>query len=87
MTRRMSFNAASYHIQLPGDFLKVKGDIWNQAFTCYRAATGAVVANVTREYFAWDGAFAVEISPTENVPLFLACVIVLEHEENHRRHT
>jgi len=75
----------TYEIHVAGDSIKVVGDIWDQRFTCIRQSTGAMVANVTREYFTFTDTYAVEIAPTENVPMFLACVIAIEHEEHRRR--
>ena len=43
------------------------------------------MANVVKEYWKVSDSYAVEIAPTENVPLILACVIVIDHEETQRR--
>ena len=84
VVRKLTWGSAHYDIQLPGDYLKIRGDYWNQSFVCYRASTNAVVASVHKDYSFADS-YAVEISPLENVPLFLACVIVIDHEESRHR--
>jgi len=85
LSQRFMDFSNSYDIHVAGDSIRVMGDIWDHRFTCIRNSNGAMVANVTREYFSWTDTYAVEIAPTENVPMFLACVIALEHEDHRRR--
>jgi len=85
ITRRIAFMAVTYDIETNGDFLDIKGDIFSQCYKFIRRRTGEVVVDTHREYFSWTDTYLVEIAPTENVPLLLACVVVLEHEEQKRR--
>jgi len=84
ITHQISFGGARFVIEMPNDTLEVRGNIWDWTFTCYRPATNEVVACVNREW-GWTDTYAVEIAPTENVPLMLACIIVIDHEEDKRR--
>jgi len=85
ITHEISFSGASFRIESSNDHLQVKGNIFNSTFICLRPATNEIVAQLEREYFTSTETYAVSISPTENVPLLLAYVIVVEHEEYHRR--
>ncbi len=57
--RFMDFNC--YDIFVAGDSIRVVGDIWDHRFSCFRNSTGAMVANVTREYFTFTDTYAVEV--------------------------
>jgi len=85
ITRRISFMTAHYDIETSGDRLDVQGDIFTSNYKFVRKSNREIAAWTHREYFTYTDTYSVEISPTENVPLLLACIVVLEHEERKRR--
>jgi len=85
ITRIISFSNVEYIIETNEDKLIVFGDVWSYSFHFKRKSTGQIVATIGRDSWVYSNCYFTEISPTENVPLILACVIVIEHEEISRR--
>lgn len=83
LTCKLGATNTNYDIRIPGDSLQVKGNYWDRLFSCCRTSTRASVAYLHRDYLKANGSesYTVEILPTENVPLFLACTMLIEHEE------
>jgi len=85
ITRAVEFFNEVYLIQgANGDRLDVIGDVWAYSFNFRRRSTGEVVAGISRDTWAYENSYVAEILPTENIPLLLACVVVIEHEEFRR---
>eukprot|EP01116_Phalansterium_solitarium_P000723 TRINITY_DN10577_c0_g1_i2.p1 TRINITY_DN10577_c0_g1~~TRINITY_DN10577_c0_g1_i2.p1 ORF type:complete len:499 (+),score=145.86 TRINITY_DN10577_c0_g1_i2:52-1497(+) len=84
ITHQISFGGPTFLLEMPGETMKIRGDVFNQTYDFIRG-NGSVVARVMREYWTYTDTFAIEIAPGENVPLFLACVIVIDHEIRRRR--
>lgn len=85
ITRRIAFMGEHYDIDSLGDQIIVQGDIFAFNFTFVRKRTNETIAIVDRQLFTFTDTYNVEIAPTENIPLLLACVIIIEYEEHRRR--
>jgi uncharacterized protein YxjI len=85
ITREISFFSRFFRIELPfeKDEIHLEG-VWGN-YQFIRRSNKAFVGTASKEFFSWTNTFVVEISPVENVPLILACAIVLEHENRRKR--
>jgi len=84
ITHEISFGASKFRVDMPNDGMVIRGNYYEQDYQFYRA-DGSVVCLARRDPWAWTDSYVVEISPTENIPLMLCAIIVIDHECHRHR--
>ncbi len=87
ITKEFSFMTRFFRIELPleKDQIHLEG-VWGD-YRFVRKSSGAFVGTAQKEYFTFTDTYVVQIAPTENIPLIMACAIILEHENRRNRQT